>query len=184
MANFKKNEKNEKVEKVENIEKDVEDETVKEVLEKEEQPQKNLDANKEADELIVKLARLQADFVNYKKRSEKEKEGSIAYGVESFATQLLPIMDNFQRALDSEMDKESSFFKGVEMILNQLKDLLTKKGIEEIDDLGTGFDPNIHNAISMEESEEFQPGKVITVLQKGYKFKDKVIRPSMVIVSK
>jgi molecular chaperone GrpE len=163
---------------------DVEDEITKEVTVEEEHLEEDGDLIKEVEDLTVKLARLQADFVNFKKRSEKEKESSIAYGVESFVCELLPIMDNFQRALDSEMDKESGFFKGVEMILNQLKTLLVNKGIEEIDDLGNDFDPNIHNAISMEESEEFEAGKVISVLQKGYKFKDKIIRPSMVIVSK
>lgn len=163
---------------------DVEDEITKEVTVEEEHLEEDGDLIKEVEDLTVKLARLQADFVNFKKRSEKEKESSIAYGVESFVCELLPIMDNFQRALDSEMDKESGFFKGVEMILNQLKTLLINKGIEEIDDLGNDFDPNIHNAISMEESEEYKAGKVISVLQKGYKFKDKIIRPSMVIVSK
>lgn len=172
MANFKE------------VENDVEDEITKEITEEEDHLEEDEDVTKEVEELTVKLARLQADFVNFKKRSEKEKERSIAYGVESFVCELLPIMDNFQRALDSELDKESGFFKGVEMILNQLKTLLTNKGIEEIEDLGTDFDPNIHNAISMEESEEYEAGKVISVLQKGYKYKDKVIRPSMVIVSK
>ena len=163
---------------------DVEDEITKEVTVEEEYLEEDGDLIKEVEDLTVKLARLQADFVNFKKRSEKEKERSIAYGVESFVEDLLPILDNFQRALDSEADKESGFFKGVEMILNQLKTLLINKGIEELDDLGTDFDPNIHNAISMEESEEFEAGKVISVLQKGYKFKERVIRPSMVIVSK
>lgn len=166
------------------VEDGVEDEVSKEITEEENQVEENTDLSKEVEDLTVKLARLQADFVNFKKRSEKEKESSIAYGIESFVCELLPIMDNFQRALDSEMDKESGLFKGVEMILNQLKNLLSNKGIEEIDDLGTDFDPNIHNAISMEESEEYEAGKVVSVFQKGYKFKDKVIRPSMVIVSK
>lgn len=175
--------------KYKKVDEEKEDKTSEEVLveEKNEQPvnkEENLESLKEVEELTVKLTRLQADFVNFKKRSEKEQERSIAYGVESFAIQLLPILDNFQRALDSETDKESSLYKGVEMILNQLKSLLTNKGIEEIEDIGVDFDPNIHNAISMEESEEFEAGKVISVLQKGYRMKDKVIRPSMVIVSK
>lgn len=166
------------------IEEEISDEITEEIVEDKTSLGNDLNLSKEVEELTVKLVRLQADFVNYKKRSEKEKESSIAYGVESFVCELLPIMDNFQRALDSEIDKESISFKGVEMILNQLKSLLIKKGIEELNDLGTTFDPNIHNAISMEDSEEFEPGKVISVYQKGYKFKDKVIRPSMVIVSK
>lgn len=166
------------------IDSNIEDEISKEIIEDVIEVEKDLDLAKEVEELTVKLVRLQADFVNYKKRSEKEKERSIAYGVESFVCELLPIMDNFQRSLDSEVDKESTSFKGVEMILNQLKSLLTNKGIEELEDIGTDFDPNLHNAISMEDSDEFEPGKVISVYQKGYKIKDKIIRPSMVIVSK
>lgn len=166
--------------KVKNVEKEISEEITEETT----TDTKDVDLAKEVEELTVKLARLQADFVNYKNRSEKEKESSIAYGVESFVCGLLPIMDNFERAIESEADKDSGFFKGVEMILKQLKILLVNKGIEEIKDLGMDFDPNIHNAIFMEESEEFEPGKVISAIQKGYKFKDKVIRPSMVIVSK
>lgn len=166
----------------------IEEDILEEVSEDESYDEKHeeseVDSTKDVDDLTIKLARLQADFVNYKKRSEKEKESSIAYGIETFVCELLPIMDNFQRALDSEQDKDSGFFKGVEMILNQLNTLLINKGIEEIDALGKEFDPNIHSAISMEESEEYTAGKVMSVYQKGYKFKNKVIRPSMVIVSK
>ncbi|NLC03786.1 MAG: nucleotide exchange factor GrpE [Tissierellia bacterium] len=162
----------------------LEEEAVEEKTEDESQQVDDSDISKEVDELTVKLARLQADFINYKKRSEVEKARSMAYGIETFVCELLPILDNFQRALESEVDKETSFYKGVEMILNQLTTLLENKGIEEIPDLGMDFDPNIHNAISMQESNEIEAGKVISVLEKGYKFKDKVIRPSMVIVSK
>lgn len=169
--------------KKENLEEVVE-EIKEEIKEEKSQQVDDRVISKEVDELTVKLARLQADFINYKKRSEVEKASSMAYGIETFVCELLPIMDNFQRALESEVEIESSFYKGVEMILNQLKTLLENKGIEEIPDLGMDFDPNIHNAISMQESNELEPGKVISVLEKGYKFKDKVIRPSMVIVSK
>lgn len=162
-----------------------ENENTEEILEEEtvtvvEEPNQD----KEIEELTIKLMRLQADFVNFRKRTEKEKENYISYGIESIVSDLLPILDNFQRAIDSEDDKESSFYKGVEMISDQMKNLLIKNGIEELDDLGNEFDPNMHHAVLAEENEEYEANKVIGVLQKGYKFKDKIIRPSMVIVSK
>lgn len=136
------------------------------------------------DELVLKLTRMQADYNNLKRRTEIEMKKSIDYGIESVACELLPILDNFERALDSEDDKGASFYKGIEMIYNQLIETLRKMNIEEIDALDNPFDPNWHNAIMVEESEEHEEGTVIEVLQKGYKIKDKIIRPSMVKVSK
>jgi molecular chaperone GrpE len=140
--------------------------------------------DEEINNLKNKLLRLQADFVNYKKRAEKEMESSIDYGIESIVSDLLPIIDNFQRAIDSEVDKENNFYKGVSLIAQQLFDLLKKNSVLEIDCLGKPFDPNFHHAVFMEESNEYESGVVIEVLQKGYMIKDKVIRPSMVKVSK
>ncbi|MEW8972677.1 MAG: nucleotide exchange factor GrpE [Tissierellaceae bacterium] len=137
----------------------------------------------EFEELSSKLLRLQADFINYRKRTEKEKEGLINYGIETIACGLLSILDNFERALDSEVDKEDGFYKGVEMIQNQLIELLKDNGIEEIDALNTPFDPNFHHAVLMEKSEDAEEGTIIGVLQKGYTLKGKVIRPSMVRVA-
>lgn len=134
-------------------------------------------------ELNNRLMRLQADFVNYRKRSEKEKENSIAYGIESLICELLPIIDNFQRAMEAEVDKEDSFYKGIGMIEQQLVSLLKTNNVEEIESIGNAFDPNYHHAVFMEESTLYESGLVIEVLQKGYKIKDKVIRPSMVKVA-
>jgi len=149
--------------------------------------------NDENKELIVKeekiaelnnqLLRLQADFINFRKRSEKEKESSIKYGVESFACDLLPVLDNFQRALNNE-NNEDAFYQGMKLIEQQLTNILNNYSITEIDCLGKEFDPNYHHAVVMEESADFQEGMVIEVLQKGYILNDKVIRPSMVKVSK
>lgn len=138
----------------------------------------------EIDDLKAKLSRLQADFVNFKRRAEKEKENSIDYGIESIASDLLPVLDDFQRALDSEVDKEDSFYKGISLVEQKLIGMLDKNEIKEIDSLGEEFDPNFHHAVVMEESDEYEAGKIINVLQKGYTLKDKVLRPSMVIVSK
>lgn len=139
--------------------------------------------NEEVNDLSSKLLRLQADFVNFRKRAEKEKEGQFSYGVESFAAELLPILDNFERALNAEVDKEDSFYKGVSLINNQIMELLKKNSITELKALGEAFDPNFHHAVVMEESKDYKSNTVIEVLQKGYLFKEKVIRPSMVKVS-
>ncbi|MFA5575761.1 MAG: nucleotide exchange factor GrpE [Tissierellaceae bacterium] len=140
------------------------------------------------DELIAelnnKLARLQADFVNYKKRMEKERESINYYATESFVSSLLPTIDNFERALESEDSKKNGFYEGIEMIYNQLIKTLKDNGVEEIDAIYQDFDPSFHHAVFMEESEEYESGKVLEVLQKGYFLKDKIIRPSMVKVSK
>ncbi|HPP31218.1 MAG TPA: nucleotide exchange factor GrpE [Soehngenia sp.] len=137
----------------------------------------------EINDLNNKITRLQADFLNYKKRSEKEKEESINFGIQTVITDLLPIIDNFERALDAAANKEDSFYKGVEMIKDQLYDLLEKYNIKEIKALGEKFDPNIHYAISTVDAQE-EAGTVVEVYQKGYLMEDKVVRPSMVIVSK
>lgn len=136
------------------------------------------------DELMLKLSRMQADYNNLKRRTDNEMKRAVDYGIEILACELLAVIDNFERALEAENDKEASFYKGVEMIYNQLIESLNKMNIEEIDALNNPFDPNWHDAILVEESEEYEEGIVIGVLQKGYKIKDKVIRPSMVKVSK
>ncbi len=143
-----------------------------------------LKKDEEISELNNKLMRLQADFINYKKRSEKERDNSIDYGFESMVCELLPIIDNFQRALGTVVDKEDNFYKGILMIEEQLINMLNKNNVGEIQALGSDFDPNFHHAVFMEESEEYQSGKVIEVLQKGYMYKEKVIRPAMVKVAK
>lgn len=134
-------------------------------------------------DLENKLARLQADFQNYKKRSDREREQSVNYGVETVIVGLLPVVDNFQRAISTCEDKANGFFQGVEMIEKQLLDLLSSNSVQEIPALGEKFDPNLHHAVSVMES-DIDPETVIEVLQKGYILKDKVIRPAMVIVSK
>lgn len=138
----------------------------------------------EIEELTLKLTRMQADYSNLKRRAEIERKGSVDYGIETLAIELLPVLDNFERALEVETDKEASFYQGISMIYVQMIDILKELGIEEMDALNKSFDPNMHNAIMVEESEEHEEGIVIGILQKGYQFKDKVIRPSMVKVSK
>lgn len=140
--------------------------------------------DKEIAEIKDQLLRLQADFMNFRRRADKERESAMAYGAECLVCDILPSIDNFQRALNSEEDKEGGFYQGVEMIYNELIKKLKDNGIEEIKALGEDFDPNFHNAVFMEESDEYEAGKVTEVLQTGYMLKEKVIRPTMVKVAK
>ena len=137
---------------------------------------------KKFEEVNNKLMRLQADFLNYKSRTEKEKVKYYNDAIKDLVCEMLPILDNFERALEN-LDSDKNLSQGVEMILNQFKNLLNKYGVEEIDSLGKKFDPNLHHGVSTEESEE-EEETVIEVFQKGYKLKDKIIRPSMVKISK
>lgn len=139
---------------------------------KEEAPEEDGDA---------KYLRLMADFQNYKKRVEKEKTDLYSYANEKLVTELLAVLDNFERALAHE-DSGDGFKEGMEMIFKQLVDVLEKSGLAEIAALGEDFDPNFHNAVMTEETEEYESGKVSGVLQKGYTLNGKVIRPSMVKV--
>lgn len=149
-----------------------------------EETEKESSSGKELEELNERYLRLQADFVNYKKRVEKEKESIYSYASEEIINSLLPIVDNFERALSSSSNKEDSFYEGMDMIYKQLLEVLGKNGLEEIEALHCEFDPNYHHAVFQEESEEHEEGIVLEVFQKGYKLNDKVIRPSMVKVAK
>lgn len=142
--------------------------------------------SKECEELSNRFVRLQADFNNYKKRTEKERENIYQYATQDLITSLLPVMDNFDRAL--KVDKNEStldnLYKGVEIVFNQFMETLKSNGLEEINALGEKFDPNYHHAVVQEENEDYDENIVTEVFQKGYKVKEKVIRPSMVKVSK
>lgn len=140
---------------------------------------------KEKEDLNNSYTRLQADFTNYKKRSEKEKQSIYKYACEELVTELLAVIDNFDRALNvDDKFKEDSFYQGVRMLYEQLMEILKKIGLEEIEAKDETFDPNFHYAVMQDEAENKESNTVTEVLQKGYKLKDKVIRPSMVKVSK
>jgi len=138
--------------------------------------------DQEIADLNNKLMRLQADFINYKNRVEKDKKNIYSYALEDIITQLLPVLDNFERAL-SNMDEDNSYYQGVKMIYNQMLDVLNKNGLKEIDCEDKYFDPNFHHAVISEESDKDE-GMILEVLQKGYMLNDKVIRPTMVKVAK
>ena len=125
--------------------------------------------------------RLMADFQNYKRRVAKEREDTRAYANEKIVTELLTVLDNFDRAM--EHDADEGFKEGMQMILDQFNDVLKHAGVEEIEAHGAEFDPNVHNAVLMEDTDEVESGHVSCVLQKGYKLNGKVIRPAMVKVA-
>ena len=157
-----------------------EDQKVDEKAEAAEEKKEEKEAEPEEDG-DAKYLRLMADFQNYKKRVEKEKKDLYSYANEKLVTELLAVLDNFERALAHE-DSGDGFKEGMEMIFKQLMDVLEKSGLAEIAALGEDFDPNFHNAVMTEETEEYESGKVSGVLQKGYTLNGKVISPSMVKV--
>ena len=129
----------------------------------------------------TRYMRLMADFQNFKKRAAKEKTDLYQYANEKIVTDLLAVLDNFERALEQEV-ADSGFKEGMELIFKQMFDVLEKSGLAEIAALGEDFDPNFHNAVMTEASDEYESGKVSGVLQKGYTLNGKVIRPTMVKV--
>lgn len=133
-------------------------------------------------DLMDKFMRLQADFSNYKRRTEAQKTEYVELGVKKVANDLLPVIDNFERALDSIENKDSTY-DGILMIKNQLAGVLEKEGIVEMKALGEEFDPMYHHAVLTENSDEYDSGYVIEVLQKGYLINEKTLRPAMVKVS-
>jgi molecular chaperone GrpE len=129
--------------------------------------------------------RLMAEFQNYKKRVAKENADTRAYANKKIVTELLTVVDNFERALETTpADDIEGYEKGMAMIFEQLKTVLQNSGLKEIEAIGEEFDPAVHNAVMNEDSEEHESGKVSKVLQKGYTLNGKVIRPAMVAVAK
>ena len=129
-----------------------------------------------------RYSRLFAEFTNYKRRTEKEKADLYAYAGEKFAKDLLEVIDNFERAMEAKPEGDK-FAEGMDLILTQLRAVMQKNHVEEIEALGKAFDPNFHNAVMTEASEDAESGVVTKVFQKGYTLNGKVIRPSMVAVS-
>ena len=143
-------------------------------------------AQAEAAQYYDRWMRLAAEFDNYKRRSARQFAELVQSANERLVTQLLPVLDNFERALNHEGDDETleSFRKGVEMIFGQLHDVLKAEGLKSFDSVGKPFDPNIHDAIMQMESEEHESGTVLEEVQKGYTLGDKVLRHTKVVVSK
>ncbi|KMM58995.1 heat shock protein GrpE [Bacillus glycinifermentans] len=137
------------------------------------------------DEKENKLLRVQADFENYKRRARLDLEAAEKYRSQRIISDLLPALDNFERALGIDPDNEQtkSLLQGMEMVHRQILDALQNEGVEIIPSVGEQFDPNLHQAVMQVEDEAYESNAVVEELQKGYKLKDRVIRPSMVKVN-
>jgi len=129
--------------------------------------------------------RSQADFENYKKRCAREKEDAIKYANASLLERLVAIVDNFKLGLEAarEESEQSPIYSGMTLVLKQLNDFLADNGLQTIAAEGKKFDPNLHEAIAHEPSEQFPEGTVIRQTRGGYRFKDRLLRPSSVVVS-
>ncbi|MEK3890671.1 nucleotide exchange factor GrpE [Bacillus sp. FSL K6-3431] len=130
--------------------------------------------------------RLYADFENFRRRTQLEREAGEKYRAQNLVTNLLPAIDNFERAMQVELDNEQakSLLTGVEMVYRGIIDALKQEGAEQIKAEGEEFDPNLHQAVMQTEEEQYGSNIVVEEFQKGYKLKDRVIRPAMVKVNK
>lgn len=141
-----------------------------------EEVQKELDSTKDS------FQRALAEYDNYRKRTAKEKTENFNLGKIQAVTNLLPVLDTLEFALNAPCQDES-YKKGIEMVMTQAMNAFSNMGVEQIESVGKEFDPNFHAAVMQEASEEFESGFVTKELQKGYKMGDKVIRPSTVVVA-
>lgn len=134
------------------------------------------------------LLRTTADFDNFKKRAARERQEATKYANEGLLQKLIPILDNFDAALaataTAKEGSAQSLQTGVNMILTQFRSALTEAGLEEIDAAGRPFDPNFHEAVSQQESADVPEGQVLQQLRKGYKLRDRLLRPATVVVAK
>jgi molecular chaperone GrpE len=124
-----------------------------------------------------------AEFDNFRKRVEREREEHRLAGVEEMIRELLPVLDNFERALQHANDDSGAFLQGIEMIAKQLWDTLERRGVAEVNPIGQPFDPELHEAVQRVEDSEHPPGTVAWVMLKGYTMGDRLIRPAMVGVA-
>ena len=167
-------------------------EVVEEVFAEEPQAEEAEQESDELSQLEEKLnesenryLRLRADFDNFRRRINVENDAKEKYRSQGLITELLPALDNFERALNIEADNEQTkqLLQGMEMVHRSLVDALKKEGVEPIEAVGQQFDPHLHQAVMQIEDENFESNVVVEEFQKGYKLKDRVIRPSMVKVN-
>jgi molecular chaperone GrpE len=142
-------------------------------------------AIEERDQLRDRLLRTQAEFDNYRKRVERERLETIERAAESVLRDVLPVVDDLERALDAEASNEAaaSYRKGVELIHRQLTELLTRRGVKTIETLGQDFDPHLHQAVSSEAVPGARDGEIVQELRRGYMLGDRLLRPAMVKVA-
>ncbi|ODJ69811.1 nucleotide exchange factor GrpE [Brochothrix thermosphacta] len=137
------------------------------------------------DELETRYLRLQADFDNSRRRQKIESASAAKFRSQSLVEKLLPVLDNFERAMATELAGEDtkSFLEGIEIVQRQLEAAMEAEGVEVIATVGEKFDPNVHQAVMQDDDKAFDSNVVTAELQKGYKLKDRVIRPAMVKVN-
>ena len=147
------------------------------------QPDPLEEVRRERDALQDRLLRTAAEFDNYRKRMDRERRELADYTAGEAIKDLLPIIDNLERALQASA-QDDPLRKGVELIHKQMVEMLRKRGVTPIEALGADFDPNVHEAVSHEESDQHREGEVMEELQRGYKVGERLLRPSMVKVAK
>jgi molecular chaperone GrpE len=143
-------------------------------------------ARREAGGYLDSLQRLKAEFDNFRKRVQKERTEFLKLAAQGVIGDLLPVMDNFERALAHEIhgDQVEKFKDGLQLVYSQMLDVLAKEGLSALEPVGEPFDPTRHEALMQVESEEYSEGVIVKVLEKGYVLNDRVIRPAKVMVSK
>ena len=147
------------------------------------------DRASKADENWNRLLRVTADFENFKKRATREKTDAIKFANEGVLQKLIPVLDSFDMALAAVQSADGgaatqSLQTGVNMVFQQLKKTLAETGLEEVDATGKTFDPNLHEAVSQKETSEAPEGQVVQQLRKGYKFRERLLRPASVVVAR
>lgn len=135
------------------------------------------------DEMNNRLIRQAADLENFRKRAQREKDEARQFANQGLLEKLLPVLDNFEMALAAASDADPAIRDGVQMIYDQLLGVLKESGVEPVEAVGEPFDPNLHEAISQQHTDEAAEGTVLQQVQRGYKLNDRLVRPARVIVS-
>jgi molecular chaperone GrpE len=143
-----------------------------------------VELRKERDGLHDRLLRQAAEFDNYRKRVERERKDSAQIAAIDFVQELLPVIDDFERALQTQAPGAESYRQGLEIIHRALMEMLRKRGVTPIDAVGTEFDPQVHQAVAYEEAPDRRDGEVMEQFTRGYRLGDKLVRPAMVKVAK
>ena len=141
------------------------------------------DLQRERDEYLELARRTKADFENYRKRVSKEASEALARGKAELARELLPVIDNLERALEAPSGEDDALVKGVSMVLDELRAKLAAAGVESFDPTGERFDPQLHEALSTRPAEGTEAGTVLETVEKGYRLNGQVLRPARVVVS-
>lgn len=170
----------------------MEKEEIEEVLETEQKKEKKNKKSKQIDELTLKIKdleeetlRAKADLINYRKRKDEEVSNLLKYANADIIMSLLPVLDNFERVINKENLSEelSNYLEGFKLIYNNIKEILEANEVKEIEALDKEFDPLYHQSVAKRHEEGKEAGIVLEIYQKGYTYKDKVLRPAMVIIN-